>query len=91
MTNDLRLSDLGVEASATTTELVDIKGLAKDRLIRWYLKRRGVPDSILNSIENKKMDSDFWEFILKFLVEFGLPALLEFLKRLLDDIQDKNN
>jgi hypothetical protein len=91
MKNDLRLSDLGVEASATTTELVDIKGLAKDRLIRWYLKRRGVPDSILNSIENKKMDSDFWEFILKFLVEFGLPALLEFLKRLLDDIQDKNN
>jgi hypothetical protein len=91
MKNDLRLSDLGVEASATTTELVDIKGLAKDRLIRWYLKRRGVPDSILNSIENKQMDSDFWEFILKFLVEFGLPALLEFLKRLLDDIQDKNN
>lgn len=91
MKNDLRLSDLGVEASATTTELVDIKGLAKDRLIRWYLKRRGVPDSILNSIENKKMDSDFWEFILKFLVEFGLPALLEFLKRLLDDIQNKNN
>lgn len=59
----------------------------RERLLKNFLVRRGVPAQMIAELEKKAgIDSSFWEFLLKFLVEYGLPALLEFLRRILDDV-----
>lgn len=56
------------------------------RMIRWYLRRRGVPEDMLRRVEAMQgVDDGFWLLLLRFLVEHGLPALIEFLRSLLDD------
>lgn len=54
-------------------------------LIRRYLERRGVPVELLNRVASLKgVDQNFWMFLLRFLLEHGIPALIEFLNQLLD-------
>lgn len=57
------------------------------RMIRWYLRRRGVPEDLLRRVEAMQgVEDGFWLLLLRFLVEHGLPALIEFLRSLLDDV-----
>lgn len=88
----MSLGDLTTNITVTTQNneaqdpaSVSSQKILENRLIKWYLRRRGVPEETLAELDRRQVDSGFWEFLLKFLVEFGLPTLLEFLKRLLDD------
>lgn len=61
-----------------------------ERLFKLFLIRRGVPAELIKRLETKAgVNNSFWEFLVKFLIEFGLPALIEFLKRLLEDLDPK--
>lgn len=59
-------------------------------LVRRHLERRGVPRDLIGRVaEMKGASEDFWIFLLRFLLEHGLPALIQFLQNLLEDRESK--
>lgn len=55
-------------------------------LIRRFMERRGVPRDLLDRVASLgHADQNFWMLLLRFLLEHGLPALIEFLQNLLEE------